>query len=83
MVLKDFFQQQGTIPGMSRKKTSTPSAVIAGKCVGRDEMNLAANHQFASLAANDVIDLRCADETSAGKTITFHHVSVGLVRVSR
>ncbi len=41
VVLKDFFQQQGTIPGMSRKKTSTPSAVIAGKCVGRDEMNLA------------------------------------------
>ncbi len=38
---------------------------------------------YIALVAGDVLDLRCADESSAGRTITFQHVGFGIHRVGR
>jgi hypothetical protein len=48
-----------------------------------DVVTLSSLGGFAQLNSGDVIDLRCANESSGGKTLTLNHASFSILRVSQ
>ncbi len=48
-----------------------------------DERAISGGPAFLALVVNDVLDLRCDDETSSGKVITFDHINFGINRISK